>query len=351
MKRALGITLLLAACARDNPEFGLGPGEGTGGGVESTGEMTGVSGNTGMTQPGDDDDDDDAEDTSGGGNDTADLTCAPGESCLPIPKGWEGPVAVHSTDDEANDPAGCDVAPLAGLLRRGVAGAIDLPTECCTCNKIATTCSVALQRYEDVLCENEGPGTFIDDCTEISALEGSAAISFTANVQTPGSCAGEVIDPQPAGGSTEFVCAVEVAADCGGGACVPDSIADPGMAYPCIIRSTPDSQTMPCPGDWVPYASIREVVNNYSCDGVLCPCQGTDVNACNPTLVLHDDLVCGTEVDTIAGPGQCINTDDVAAAAAMIGETDPGPDCAPLMASPPSGDLEENNWAQICCKA
>lgn len=350
-------SVVLAACARTNPEYGLGA-DGDGDGdtaATSTGETTG-SVSSGGSDPGTGSSGADPS-TGGADVDTGPdpSSCPDSDVCVPIPDGWLGPLAVDGSNDLTKAPSACASPRLDGVVRRGAAGSITPPSDCCECQPVLNQCEPSIVAHSDLQCETTTAMVAADECLTVSEIGLPGSITFNAPVQLPGSC-DEVLrlDPQPIPERVETVCDVEASGMCPGGVCAPDGLDVAGLAYPCIMQAT-QGGPIECPGSWAPYAAIRDIDSSYDCNGGSCECipVATTLTECNPTLLAFDDMTCaeGNLLDTIGETPDCLEAGDLMGVTALRVVVEPGPVCNSVAASPPMGSFEEDNWAMICCKA
>lgn len=353
VKRALGITLLLAACARDNPEFGLGADGGTGGG-EGTGGTTVATpdDSTGAGSGGGSGDGTTSHSDEESGTDDVGGVCVAGELCLDVPEGWNGPVAIESGSNVANKLEPCAHPSLSGFIRRGAAGPVMAP-ECCACFTTHNECGVQVETFGGRECISPSSNAPVTQCSGPPTVRMSERFTFSVT-SSPGSCDTMVLENPPAiPASVKNVCRVPDGTPCAGGQCVPDGVGDGGILYPCIVRGVDDPNGSTCPEGWSPHELIRDITSNFDCSTAACECEAVPgtLGECNPALALFESDDCsGAELDVLDQPGACMDSTVLEGVSSLVGVVDPGPLCVPQARMPAVGDFDEDNWAQICCR-
>ena len=297
---------------------------------------------------GDDDDDDDDDDATG---DTGEpVSCAMGSTCMAIPAGFIGPIAVDTTGGGAALPAcGGEYGSDAFVGYQGLtAGAAQ-----CTCDCADPTdleCPAAtLNQYPDngVNCailipdnvHNMAPG-----CNDLPFYDD---VRFRLNMPdldlTGVTCDPSFSETVPEAQWATQLGACEPAAEletCDAGTCVPDL---PGAAQQLCVWAPGDVE---CSGDVFTEREViyDDVVDTRGCSECSC---GDAEGSCDAEVTLRAGEGCSAGSPGGGGPGQCFAVETPV----RSGELDvTGPDVGcDSQGGTPQGQATPSGATTVCC--
>jgi hypothetical protein len=236
-----------------------------------------------------------AEAGGAGGMDTAPpVACE--QPCVPLPMGWQGPMAFWEA--QASAPS----MPLPNCPL-GYENPIDLhreliaPTACtCTCTAVNQVCDAVLHIYGDLACNTECAKVSTSTCGPISGCIGSqGSVSVDAATVSGGSCTPSIAPlPDPTWQYNERLCQSNAAGSCDAPhqVCAPTPKA-PYASQLCVTRRLLEGQMTPtCPAAYpAPYKALYDTyTDTRGCSA--CGCGSVSGGSCTGNAMMSGGVDC-----------------------------------------------------------
>lgn len=338
----LGIVAWLASCSDDSSSGMPGEESSTGSDAETSADPSGANASA-----------EGNVDSSAGESDSASSTGAPAEpcvdTCVAVPRPWNGPVAVTRTpmvDDAPTCPAAYP-DPVGGELFGDLA-AMDLMCMCaCALDEVVCPTHVTLDVFDDLVCAAEDMNYSITTMCNSGPAGQLGSWRASSEPVDSGSCTAQSgVVPTPAGFDTRWTLC---AGDASAGACEAGEVCAPAAApfeRMCIWQDGDHD----CPSDGF---TERELVHTDLDDQRGCAeCTCSDVaGTCTGTIRLWGADGCpmgGIEDIMTVELDSCVEYD--AQAAMLIEPLEPTDDVAcPPSAPTPTGEVVPTGPVTVCC--
>lgn len=324
---------LAFGCARIEfaADGGGAPGGGGGSGGSAGGMQAGNGG--GGSDPGSEDCTNERDDDDNGLIDCQDPACA-ASTCVDVPAGWQGPVAL-AKNRTMQCPAAYDEIAILGVSDLS----FDPPSCACSCSAVSGgSCTIAsFQLFVDAGCVAPlgiyGVGA---TCANLDPTQPAAASVLATPTAGNGTCTAIPASNIPEPTSTpQLVCGGAVTGGgCGAGVCAPP--ADDGRL--CVHASG----NLSCPAGFPSGLVILEdVVDSRACSA--CSCASS---ICDTALTVYSAAGCGSPEGTASSGAGCVSLSSGGAASALAVTLLPG--SCPSSGGDPDGTVA-GTPRTVCC--
>jgi hypothetical protein len=295
------------------------------------------------------------DDNCDGKIDCADPQCMPAYSCTPaFPPGWNGPVAFVEQDTDAAAPIAPPCPSAYPTLADDGHATLTAPIASCQCT-CQGPCSLTVSTFTNNNCGGThlcAATTVATNCTPAAGACAVQTAKITTGVAFTGCTAGVQKNVPPFGWATASrVCATRrttyFQGGCGAGQVCADT---PPLAFArglCVYQSG----TLSCPtsGYTVAHSYYQDAGDSRDCDAGACQCNGPSsgsaCSATNVTVSATSNCSNGTVLSGSCGsPFPVTSSPYIGATLAY-----PGGSCTPTGTATPTGFVEANAAATVCC--